>query len=371
MTREARLTIDTGALRHNVAILREAVAPAAVMAVVKANAYGHGAVDAALAFEEGGVDWLGVVDLDEAVALRRGGVSLPVLSWLHAPGETFERAVRFEITPAVSDLAQLEACAAAGVPAVHLCLDTGLSRNGAVESEWEALFDRAAILEQSGLLRVEGVMSHLSNTSPQEDGHQLASLVSAVGSLGERGVNPPLQHLAASAAALSYGVAGRLTLVRFGLALYGLSPFPDRTPEDLGIRPALTLSVPVIGVKAIPAGEGTSYGYTWRAPRDTRLALLPIGYADGIERIASNRASVLLGGRLCPVVGRIAMNAMTVDIGPDRGADSVAVSLGDEAVLFGDAAAGHPTAADWAEATGTIAYEVVARLSHRLPRRYT
>jgi alanine racemase len=374
VTQEARLTIDTGALRHNVAILREAVAPAAVMAVVKANAYGHGAVECALAFEEGGVDWLGVVDLDEAVALRRGGVSVPVLAWLHAPGETFERAVQFEITPAVTDIAQLDACAAAGVVAVHLCLDTGLSRNGAVESEWPAFFDRAAELEAADTLRIEGVMSHLSNTSPHEDGHQTAAFVRAVGMLTDRGVTPPLQHLAASASALSYATS-RLTMVRFGLAMYGLSPFPERSSADLGLRPALTLAVPVIGVKAVPKGEGTSYGYTWRAPEDTRLALLPIGYADGIERMAGNRASVLLGGRLCPVVGRIAMNALTVDIGPDPASENAregsVVSIGDEAVLFGAASAGHPTADQWADATGTINYEVVARLSRRLPRRYT
>lgn len=370
MTAEARLTIDTGVLRHNVGILRDAVGPAAVMAVVKANAYGHGALECALAFEEAGVDWLGVVDLDEAIALRRGGVSVPVLSWLHAPGETFDRAVQFEITPAISDLAQVDACVAAGVPAVHICLDTGLSRNGAVESEWEALFDRLAVAQGEGRLRVEGVMSHLSNTSPQEDGHQMASFVRAVGLLAARDIHPPLQHLAASAAALSYG-ASRITLVRFGLALYGLSPFADRSSADLGIRPALTLAVPVIGVKAVAAGEGTSYGYTWRAERDTRLALLPIGYADGIERSAGNRASVLLGGRLCPVVGRIAMNALTVDIGAVDDADALSVDIGDEAVLFGDPAAGHPSVTDWADATGTINYEVVARLSQRLPRRYS
>jgi alanine racemase len=366
MTSEARLTIDTRALRHNIGVLRGVVAPAAVMAVVKANAYGHGALGAAHAFEDAGVDWLGVVDLDEAVALRRDGISVPILSWLHAPGETFERAVRFEITPAVSDLAQLEACVAAGVPAVHLCLDTGLSRNGAVESEWPALFDRAADL--AGRIVVEGVMSHVSNASPQEDGRQMALFVRAVGLLIERGITPRWQHLAASAAALSYG-ASRISLVRFGLAAYGLSPFDDRSSGDLDLDPALTLSVPIIGLKRVRAGEGTSYGYTWRADRDTTLALLPIGYADGVQRVAGNRASILVNGRLRPVVGRIAMNALTVDLGDDP-VDLAAIGLGDEAVLFGDPAVGHPSAADWAAATGTITYEVVARLSSRLPRRY-
>ncbi|GAA4673796.1 alanine racemase [Frondihabitans cladoniiphilus] len=387
MTQEAVIRVDTEALRHNVRVLRQAVGRVKLMAVVKANAYGHGSVECAKAFEEAGVDWLGVVDLDEAIALREAGVRLPVLSWLHAPGETFERAVEFGITPAVSDLAQLEAVAAAGAPAVHLCLDTGLSRNGAVESEWEALFDRATELAADGLV-IEGVMSHLSNTSPQEDGRQMAEFVKAVGMLIERGITPPLQHLAASAGALVYDGA-RISMVRFGLAAYGLSPFPDRTSADLGLRPALTLSAPVIGIKRVKAGEGTSYGFTWRATHDTTIALVGLGYADGIERHAGNRARVLVGGRLCPVVGRIAMNSLTVDLGAAVGARpstttvsafevgesapggfAATVALGDPVVLFGDAAAGHPSVDDWAAATGTINYEVVTRLSPRIPRSY-
>ncbi|ARC55786.1 Alanine racemase [Frondihabitans sp. 762G35] len=365
MTQEVRVAVDTGALRHNVEVLRRVVHPARVMTVVKANAYGHGAVESARAFEEAGVDWIGVVDLDEAVALRRAGISVPILAWLHAPGETFQRAVQFDVTPAISDLAQLGACARAGVPVVHLCLDTGLSRNGAVESEWAEFFDRARSLR--GAVEVGGVMSHLSNTSPAEDAHQLAAFLRGVRMLADRGITAPLQHIAASASGQSSSDA-RLGMVRFGLSAYGLSPLAGRTPADLGLRPALTLTAPVIGLKRVLAGEGTSYGLTWRAERDTRLALLPVGYADGIERIAGNRARVLLGGRLRPVVGRIAMNALTVDLGPDDPTDAVA--LGDEAVLFGDAEKGHPTVADWAEATGTIDYEVVARLSARLPRSY-
>jgi alanine racemase len=362
MTQEARLTIDTVALAHNVTVLRAAVAPAKVMAVVKANAYGHGAVECAGAFEEAGVDWLGVVDLAEAVALREAGIRIPVLAWLHAPGESFERAVQHGVTPGVSDLAQLDACVAAGVPEVHLVIDTGLSRNGAVESEWEAFFDRAS--EVADRVLIEGLMTHVSNASPEEDRRQVDLFERALGMLIERGITPSVLHVAASAAALTMPES-RFTLVRFGLACYGLSPFPERTPADLGLRPALTLAVPVIGIKSVSAGEGTSYGFTWRAEADTRLALLPIGYADGIERIASNNARVLLGGRLRPVVGRIAMNALSVEIGLDDD-----IRLGDEAVLFGDAAAGHPTVDDWAEATGTINYEVVARLSTRLPRTH-
>ena len=450
MTQDIRVTIDTAALRHNVATLRAAVAPARVMAVVKANAYGHGAVECARAFVDAGVDWLGVADLDEAVQLREAGVTAPVLAWLHAPGETFEQAARHDVTPAVSDLAQLEAAAAAGVRAVHLCVDTGLSRNGAVESEWPALFDRAAELRD--VLPVEGLMSHLSNTSPEEDGLQLASFLRASAALGERGVEPPLRHLAASAAAgvravhlcvdtgLSRNGAvaaewpeffaraaaladrlpvegvmthlsnaspeedgaqvaaflsaietlgglgleprlrhvaasaaalhfadvgqGPVDMVRFGLAAYGLSPFPDRRAADLGLRPALTMRAPVTSVKRVPAGEGVSYGYVFRPERDTTIAIVPVGYSDGVDRAASDRASVTIGQRTYRVRGRIAMNALVIDVGDDP------VEVGDEVVLFGDPALGHQGAEDWARAFDGITYEVVASLSARLPRSY-
>lgn len=361
MTQDALVTVDTSALEHNARTLRAAVGDVEVMVVVKADAYGHGAVASALAFERAGVDRLGVADLDEAVALRRGGVTLPVLAWLHAPGETFERAAQHDVTPAVSDLAQLEAAARAGVRAVHLCVDTGLSRNGAVESEWSALFARAAELQAE--LPVEGLMSHLANASPAEDGHQAAAFARAAGAAREAGLQPRLLHLAASAGALVQEGA-RLDLVRFGLAAYGLSPFADRTAAQLGLRPALTLTAPVTTVKRVPAGEGVSYGYVFRPERDTTIAVVPLGYADGIDRAASDRAEVTIGGRRYRVRGRIAMNALVVDVGDDP------VAVGDEVVLFGDPARGHVGADEWAAAAGGITYEVVACLSPHLPRRH-
>ena len=361
MTHDVTVTVDTAALRHNVEVLRRIVAPSAVMAVVKANAYGHGAVESARAFVEAGVDLLGVADLDEAITLRRAGVEAPVLAWLHAAGENFVEAAALDITPAVSSVDQLEAAVRAGVRAVHLAIDTGLSRNGAVEAEWPELFGRAAA--HAATVPVEGLMTHVANASAEEDGLQMARFARASALLDELGVRPPLRHVAASAASLDY-VGARASMVRFGLAAYGLSPWPDRSVADLGLRPAMTVTAPVTTVKRIPAGEGVSYGYLFRPERDTSIAIVPVGYADGIDRAASERASVTIGQRTYRVRGRIAMNALVIDVGDDP------VEIGDEVVLFGDPALGRRSAADWAEAQGGITYEVVACLAAGLDRRY-
>lgn len=361
MTQDVKITVDTAALRHNVRVLRDTVSPARVMAVVKANAYGHGAVECARVFADAGVDWLGVADLTEAVAIRRAGVTTPLLAWLHAPGEDFAEAAALDITPAVSSVDQLEAAVAAGVRAVHLAVDTGLSRNGAVESEWPELFARAA--GHHAVVPVEGLMSHVSNASSDEDGQQVARFARASAMLDGVGLRPPLLHLAASAAGIDF-VGARASMVRFGLAMYGLSPYSDRSAADLGLRPAMTVTAPVTTVKRIPAGEGVSYGYLFRPERDTSIAIVPVGYADGFDRAASERAAVSIGRRTYRVRGRIAMNALVIDVGDDP------VEVGDEVVLFGDPALGRQGAADWAAASGGITYEVVACLSSALTRRF-
>jgi len=361
VTTGALITVDDAALAHNVATLRSLVGDTALMVVVKAGAYGHGAVGSALAFERAGVDRLGVADLDEAVALRRAGVTVPLLAWLHAPGETFERAVEHDVTPAVSDLAQLEAAAAAGCPTVHLCVDTGLHRNGAVEPEWAALFARAAQLSDRTV--VEGLMSHLANTSEAEDAAQAASFERATEAARAAGLDPRLRHLSASAAVLDRP-ALRYDMVRVGLAAYGLSPVAGRSSAELGLRPALTLTAPVTTVKRVRAGEGVSYGYVFRPEADTTVVIVPLGYADGLDRAASDRAAVTIAGRRHRVRGRIAMNALVVDVG------DAPVSVGDEVVLLGDPAAGHVGAEEWAEAQGGITYEVVTCLSHRIERTH-
>jgi alanine racemase len=360
------VTVDREALIANYATVAETVAPSGVIAVVKADAYGHGALEAARAFVDAGAEWLGVADLDEAVALREGGIDegIRILAWLHAPDEDFVRAASWAITPAVSSVEQLATAADAGVPAVHLVIDTGLSRNGAVESEWPELFDTAAALRQAGSrgTRIEGVMSHLSNASTSDDLEQDAALQRALDGLAERGIVPDVVHLAASAASLAIPETRR-DLVRVGLALYGLSPFADRTSADLGLRPAMTVTAPVLRLVPVRAGDGVSYGYTFRAERDTTLAIVGLGYADGFDRAFGNRAEVSIGGRRFPVVGRLAMNAMHIDVG------DAAIAVGDEAVLWGDPERGVPAVEEWADAIGTINYEVVARLGRDLERR--
>jgi alanine racemase len=361
------ITIDRGALIENYATIADRVAPAGVIAVVKANAYGHGALDAAQAFVDAGAEWLGVADIDEAVALRQGGIDegVRILTWLHAPDEDFRRAAQFDVTPAVSSVEQLSAAADSDVRAVHLCVDTGLSRNGAVESEWAELFATAGALARGGnRTRVEGLMSHLSNASRTDDLDQDAALQRALDGLAANGIVPDVVHLAASAASIAVPET-RHDLSRVGLALYGLSPFDGRTSADLGLRPAMRVTAAVLRTVPVAAGDGVSYGYTWRAETDTRLAVIGLGYADGFDRDFGNRVSVRIGDRTFPVVGRVAMNAMHVDVGD---AD---VQVGDEAVLWGDPANGDPAVEDWADAIGTINYEVVARIGRSVERRTT
>jgi alanine racemase len=357
------ISVDREALIANYATVADQVAPSGVIAVVKADAYGHGALHAAQAFVDAGAEWLGVADIDEALALRDGGIDVRILAWLHAPDEDFERAAAENITPAVSSVDQLNAAVAAEVQAVHLVIDTGLSRNGAVESEWAELFDVAGSLQRRGeRTRVEGVMSHLANASRDDDLEQDAALQRALDGLAARGIVPDVVHLAASAASLAVPETRR-DLARVGVALYGLSPFADRTSADLGLRPAMTLTASVLRTVRVRAGDGVSYGYTHRASEDTTLAIIGLGYADGLDRAYGNRVSVSIGGRRFPVVGRVAMNAMHVDVGD---AD---VRVGDEVVLWGDPATGVPAVEEWADAIGTINYEVVARLGRLLERR--
>ncbi|MFJ4295927.1 alanine racemase [Curtobacterium sp. NPDC089689] len=361
------ITVDREALIANYATVAEQVAPSGVIAVVKANAYGHGAADAARAFVDAGAEWLGVADIDEGIALREVGIDegIRILAWLHAPDEDFRRAAQYGITPAVSSVSQLSAAADSEVPAVHVCVDTGLSRNGAVESEWAELFETAGRLVRSGSrTRVEGLMSHLANASRSDDLDQDAALQRALDGLAANGIVPDMVHLAASAASIAVPETRR-DIARVGVALYGLSPFADRTSADLGLRPAMRVTAAVLRTVPVRAGEGASYGFTWRAEHDTRLAVIGLGYADGFDRALGNHVSVRIGDRRFPVVGRVAMNAMHIDVG------DAAVQVGDEVVLWGDPADGDPAVEEWADAIGTINYEVVARIGRSVERRTT
>jgi alanine racemase len=358
--REAR--IDLGAIEQNIATIRGVIAPAQTMVVVKAGAYGHGALETALASVDAGTEWLGVVDIPEALALRAAGMTTPVLAWLHGQDAGFQAAVDDDIDLGISTPSALERAAdTTGRANVQLKVDTGLSRNGIEVRLSSALFRRAAELERAGRVRVRGIWSHLANAGEAEDREQLRRFESALAVAEEEGLRPDLRHLAATAGALTLPES-RFDLVRLGIGAYGLSPLEGRTSADLGLRPAMELSAEIVSVKRVPVGSGVSYGYTYRTTGETTLALVPLGYADGIPRSASSAAPVSINGTTYRISGRVAMDQFVVDVGDDP------VALGDRAVLFGDPANGVPSADDWAEASATINYEIVTRIGPRVTR---
>ncbi len=370
MTRP-EIVVDLGAIRHNVALLRGLVAPAELMVVVKADGYGHGLLQVARAGRSTGAAWLGTATIDEALALRRDGDRGRLLSWLDLPGsERYDEALAHDIDVTAYTRRELDLVAAAAVHVgrrarVQLKVDSGLSRGGATLADWPALVARARELEGQGALQVTGVWSHLAAGDepdhPANDAQEDA-FRRALGQALEAGLRPEVTHLANSAGAILRPSA-RFDLVRVGIAAYGLDPAPGRTP-DLGLRPAMTVQVPLALAKPIAAGDGVSYGHTWVAHHDTTVGLVPVGYGDGVPRHASSRAEVWVAGRRRPVRGRICMDQFVVDLGGEL------PPPGEPVVLFGPGGRGEPTAQDWAEACGTINYEIVTRMDGRMQRRY-
>ncbi len=368
----ARAEIDLAALRANVRTLRAHAPGAQLMAVVKSDAYGHGAVPCARAALAAGATWLGTATPEEALALRAAGVGGRVMCWLWTPGGPWQEAVEADVDVSVSGLWALrevgEAAARAGARArVHLKADTGLGRSGCQPHDWPELVAAALRAEADGLIRVVGVWSHFA--CADEPGHpsiaaQLVRFREMAAHAEEQGVRPEVRHIANSPATLTIPDA-HFDLVRTGISLYGISPSPEiGTPADFGLRPVMTLSASLALVKHVPPGHGVSYGHHYTTPGATTLGLVPVGYADGIPRHASGTGPVLVGGKWRTVAGRIAMDQFVVDLGGDE------PSVGERAVLFGPGDAGEPTAEDWAKAAGTIAYEIVTRIGTRVPRVY-
>ncbi|MDT7545268.1 MAG: alanine racemase [Actinomycetota bacterium] len=373
MRTEAR--VDLAAVRHNVGVLAEGAAGGAgVMAVVKADGYGHGLVPTARAAAQGGAAWLGVAFLEEALALRAAAVELPILAWLTTPGEDLRPAVAAGIDLGIYSLAELAAAVAAarttGVTArVQLKADTGLSRGGAQPADWPELCEAAAKAEADGAVKVSGLWSHFAFADGGADhptnSRQTAVFREALDIAARAGLEPEVRHLANSAATLT-APATHFDLVRPGLAVYGLSPVPDiGSPADLGLRPAMTLLSTVALTKRVPAGSGVSYLHRYVTSAATSLALVPLGYADGVPRSATNLAQVQLRGRRRTIAGTVCMDQFVLDVGEDD------VDAGDEVVLFGPGTGGEPTAQDWADWLGTINYEIVTRVGARVPRTYT
>lgn len=360
--------VDLDVIRRNVATLRAGIR-AEVMACVKADGYGHGIVAAGRAALAGGASWLGVAFIEEALTLRRAGVDAPLLAWLASPGEPLAEAVGADVDlSAGAPWALAEVVAGArevGRRArVHLEVDTGLCRGGATLADWGDLVDAAAKAQAADEIEVVGVWSHLA-CSDQPDhpmnAIQVAAFSEALDTAARRGVVPTVRHLANSGGTLSLPDT-HFDLVRPGIAVYGLPPGPA-TPMD-GLTPAMTLRSRVALTKRVPAGSGVSYGHVYHTGADTTLALVPLGYADGIPRNASNIAEVWLGGRRHRIAGRVCMDQFVLDVGDQD------VRAGDEVLLFGSGRHGEPTAEDWAGAVGSIGYEIVTRIGARVPRRY-
>jgi alanine racemase len=362
---QAEVRIDLDAIRDNVATLR-ALTTAEVMAVVKADGYGHGMLPSARAALAGGATWLGVATLAEALELRRSGITAPVLAWLHAPGLKLDEGVAAGIDLNAADLAQLAELVAAARQAqrparAHLKLDTGLARGGATPAEWPALLEAAGKAQAGGEIEVVGIWSHFAsadNVGDESIDRQLAVFADGLAVAERYGITPRYRHIANSAATLTRPDA-HYDLVRTGIAIYGLSPIED---HQYGLRPAMTARARVALIKRVPAGQGVSYGHSYHTERETTLALIPLGYGDGVPRHASNAGPVELGGTIRTIAGRVCMDQIVLDVGDDP------VAAGDVATLFGPEA---PTADDWAEAVGTINYEIVTRFGgSRVPRVY-
>ena len=366
----AEAVVDLAAIRHNVAVLRARAEGAQLMTVVKADGYGHGMIPVARAAREAGADWIGAAVLEEALALRDAGDAGPIFCWLTTPGEPLSEAIAAGIDLSAGAPWEIDELAA-GVTdrraRVHLKIDTGMSRGGAVPEEWPALIRAAVRAQQSGRIEIKGIWSHLSSSdepkSPANEA-QLSTFKEAIEVAESFGVDAEFKHLANSGATLALPET-HFNLVRPGVATYGLSPFGHALPSaELDLRPAMTLKARLAMVKRVPAGAGVSYGLTWTAPRPSTLGLIPLGYGDGLPRHASNGGPVQVGGERRTIVGRICMDQCVVNLEDGQ------ATAGDEVMLFGPGTAGEPTADDWADAAQTINYEIVTRLGARIPRRY-
>jgi alanine racemase len=360
----AELVVDLAAIRHNVRLLTER-AGTKMMTVVKADGYGHGMVEVARAAREAGATWLGVATIDEALRLREAGDDGRILCWLTVPGDPYGAALAAGIDVTAYSVAELDEIAtqAPDGARVQLKVDTGLSRGGAPRGEWQHLMERADLGERDGTWRITGIWSHLSSSDEPDDPANEAQerlFDEALALAHAHGLRPEVRHLANSAAAI-LRPSSAYDLVRCGIATYGLDPAPGVSP-DLGLRPAMTARAELAMTKHVEAGAAVSYGRTWIAEAPTTLGVVPVGYGDGLLRAGGNTAEVRVGGKRRRVRGRICMDQLVVDLdGDDPGA-------GAEVTIFGGGDG--PTAQDWAEACGTISYEVVTRVGGRFTRTY-
>ena len=387
--RPVEALIDLSAIAHNTRVLKDHT-NGHLMAVVKGDGFGHGAVEVAQTTLANGATWLGVAHITEALALRAAGLTAPTFAWMHPSDDDVTDALREDIDLSASSLAHLKAIAACAermgiLAAVHLKVDTGLHRNGATLAEWPALTEAAAQFVAQGQIRIRGVWSHLAfsdDPTHPTTGRQIELFDTAVHQAESAGLKPDLLHLANSSAALTVPRT-RYDMVRAGIALYGVEPVPGQT---FGLRPAMTLRATVIATQDVPAGEdegeNVPFGHPHttdhpgRPTRPTRVALLPLGYMSGLPRAASKKAQIWLAGARRPIAGLIDMDQCVVEAKADADADahahanSAQIAVDDDAIFFGPGTNGEPTAAEWAHWANTNAQQVLTGLGLKVPRRY-
>lgn len=364
--------IDLAAIRDNVKVLCDLARNSEVMAVVKADAYGHGLIPVSKAARQGGATWLGTALLEEAIELRKSGDKGRILTWLGSNQDRWQECVELGIDLSVSSIenvsAIINAAKVTGKTAqVHIKVDTGLGRNGVMPNDLADLTNLLEEAKASGLVEVVAVWTHFALADAPSSptiAKQLEVLDESYKYVASRGFKNLMKHAANSAATLTAPNA-HFDLVRPGIAVYGITPGGEvGKASEFGLRPAMALKAQAVVVKKVPAGHGISYGAEYVTKTDTRIALIPLGYADGIPRIAGNKGPVTAKGKNFSVAGRVCMDQFVIDIG------DLDFSTGDEVILFGDPAKNEPDVEEWAKASQSIGYEIVTRLGPRVPRIY-
>ena len=346
---------------------------AQVLAVVKADAYGHGLIQVGKAAENAGADWLGTALLEEGITLRNSGIKIPIISWLTPLGEDFKAAINLDIDLSISSTELLNEIVLAGksvkkIPRIHVEVDTGMSRGG-VGDDWQLFLAELSKAVAANEINIVGIWSHFARADEPDEvmnGEQLAVFEDRIKSAGAAGIKADFIHIANSASSLTNNGAHK-NIIRWGIGLYGLSPDLNNLGDSksLNLKPAMRLKAKLHLVKAVKAGVSVGYGGTAITKSDTKLGVVTLGYADGIPRNANNLAGVFVGGKRAPIIGRVSMDQFVVDLGSNSLAKT-----GDEVIVFGDGAGGEYTADEWAKASGTINYEIVTRIGSRVPRIY-
>ena len=368
----ASAEINLSAIADNLKLI-QGKTNAQVLAVVKADAYGHGLIQVGKAAEAAGANWLGTALLEEGIALRNNGIKVPIISWLTPLGEDFKTAINLDIDLSISSIELLTEVISAGkvvkkIPRVHIEVDTGMSRGG-VGDDWQLFLTELSKTVKANEINIIGIWSHFARADEPGQAmnqEQLNTFKDRIKSASDVGIKPEFIHIANSAAALTNNGAHK-NIIRWGIGLYGLSPDIDNLGDSktLKLKPAMRLKAKLHLVKAVKAGVSVGYGGTAITKSDTKLGVVTLGYADGVPRNANNLAGVFVDGKRAPLIGRVSMDQFVVDLGINSSAKT-----GDEVIVFGDGSSGEYTADEWAKASGTINYEIVTRIGSRVPRIY-